>query len=436
MPDSTPFSGAVQTRFDAYLDTLADAVGHADRDTPVRLYCTGLLLPGDRKSVEPMAAVVRPDSVSSVHQAMHHFVANAPWSDAGVLRTARQYVLPFLKEQDPELLLIVDDTGIPKKGKHSVGVIRQYCGVLGKQENCQVAVSLSVANQRASLPIAFRLYLPEEWANDPERRKEAGIPDDVRFQTKIEIALNQIEGAIRDRNGAKTVLADAAYGNDTDFREQIREWGLTYAVGIQSSTSVWPEGTGPLPAPAYGGYGRPAKLLRRDTEHQPVAVKTLACSLPEDAYRQVEWRKGSYGMMHGRFATIRVRAAHRDTNLSDPRNEEWLLIEWPLGESEPTKYFLSSLALDTPIEELVRTVKGRWRIERDYQELKDEIGLDHYEGRGWRGFHHHATLCIAAYAFLIAERSLFSPSGYGGEQRLKAIGLSPCYKPRGAPVKA
>ena len=426
--------GTKQSRFEAFVERLRAAVGHADRDEPLRAYCMGLMLPGDRKSVEPMAARIDPQRVGALHQAMHHFVANAPWSEDAVLTAVRDWALPSVEARGAIRAWIVDDTGFPKKGKHSVGVARQYCGQLGKQDNCQVAVSLSVANDAASLPIAFRLYLPEDWASDTARRRKAGVPDDVVFRTKPEIALAQIEAALRAGVPRGVVLADAAYGNDTDFRDRLTALGLPYAVGIQSSCTVWPPGAAPLPPKPYAGTGRPPKLVRRDGRHQPIAVKALAMALPSSRYRAVAWRQGAAGVLRSRFAAVRVRPAHRDTWRAAPRAEEWLLIEWPAGESEPTKYFLSTLPASTPLKALVDLAKLRWRIERDYQDLKQELGLGHYEGRGWRGFHHHAALSIAAYGFLVSERSPIPPSGTRWHNKLPRRPKS--FRPRGAPHEA
>jgi SRSO17 transposase len=400
----------VASRFEAYIEHLKGAIGHADREGPLAAYCTGLLLPGERKSVEPMAARIAPDKVSAKHQSLHHFVAKAPWNEARLLGAVRALVLPKIEKQAPVRAWIVDDTGIPKKGRHSVGVARQYCGELGKQDNCQVAVTLSVASGHASLPIAFQLYLPESWASDGERRRKAGVPDEIRFKTKPQIALDQIRQAITDGVAKGVALADAGYGNDTGFRTGLTELGLTYAVGIQGSTAVWAPGTAPQPAKAWSGQGRPPKLLRRDGEAKPVKVSDLAKDLPRNAWKTVRWREGSNGKLISRFAAMRIRPSHRDSWRTEPWPEEWLLIEWPENEEAPAKYWLSTLPAGTPLRELVDTAKLRWRIERDFLDLKQEIGLDHYEGRGWRGFHHHAALSIAAYGFLVAERSPIPPS--------------------------
>jgi SRSO17 transposase len=420
-----------EERFDDYVERLGDVLGHADRRGPLRAYCTGLLLPGERKSVEPMAARVDPARVGAAHQSLHHFVAKAGWDDAALLAAVRGHVLPAMLERGPVRAWIVDDTGLPKKGRLSVGVARQYCGQLGKRENCQVAVTLSVANEAASLPVAYRLYLPEAWAADPARRAMAGVPEEIEFATKPEIALGQVRQALADGVPPGVVVTDAGYGNDTGFRDGITGLGLSYVAGIQGTTTLWPPGTGPLPAGPWSGRGRPPKRLRRDPGHQPLAAEELAAGLPADAWRTVTWREGTAGPLASRFAAVRVRPAHDDLRRSEPRAEEWLLAEWPEGEGEPTRYWLSTLPETAPLEELVATARLRWRIERDFEELKQELGLGHFEGRGWRGFHHHAALCVAAYGFLVAERARFSPPGW--RPRLTAPERPADYRPRNSP---
>jgi SRSO17 transposase len=417
------------------MDGLAKAAGHADRDIPLRNYCTGLLLPGERKSVEPMAARLAPENVRRMHQSLHHVVADAPWSDEEMLRQVRDWVLPAMKKQRPVVCWIVDDTGFPKKGSHSVGVARQYCGQVGKQDNCRVAVSLSVATWSASLPIAFRLYLPEAWTEDKKRRQQGRIPDELQFQTKPQIALEQIRQAVEESVSPGVVVADAGYGVDGRFRAGMTELGLEYAVGVQSSLSVWVPGTEPLPPLPRKQMGRPPSLLRRDKDHCPLSAKQLASELPAQAWKTVNWRQGTHRKLRSRFAAVRVRPAHRDYWQAQPHAEEWLLVEWPKGESEPAKYWLSTLPADTTLKDLVAIAKQRWIIERDYEELKQELGLGHYEGRGWRGFHHHATLCIAAYGFLIAERSRFPPSARSRKLELRAPPLPADFQPRGSSHK-
>ena len=420
-------------RFSAYVEALSPAVGHADRTDPLRDYCVGLLMPGERKSVEPMAAVTSPARVSAQHQSLLHFVGQASWSDATVLSKVRDLVLPSMERDEPIAAWIIDDTGFPKKGKHSVGVTRQYCGQLGKQDNCQVAVSLSVAHHSASLPIAYQLYLPDDWAKDPVRRAKAGVPADVVFATKPQIALRQIEATLAAGVPGGVVLMDAGYGADTDLRDAITALGLSYSAGILPNTTVWPHGRGPLPPKAWSGRGRRPTRLRRDAEHPPVDVKSLALELPADAWQTVAWREGCAVDMMSRFAPVRVRPAHRDTRRDEPRPEEWLLIEWPDDAPEPIKHWLSTLPEDVSLIEMVDTTKLRWRIERDYQDLKQEVGLGHHEGRGWRGFHHHATLCIAAYGFIVSERETIPPSGPDTAPGLGQAPVRPHHRPRGAP---
>src|SRR5512135_352203 len=412
---TVPAGESSEARFAAYVGELVRVVGHADRTGPLRDYCTGLLIPAERKSVEPMAAVTAPTRVAAQHQSLLHFVGQAPWSDEMFLAKVCDLVLPSIEGEGPIEAWIIDDTSYPKKGRHSIGVARQYCGQLGKQDNCQVAVTLSLANHAASLPVAYRLYLPEDWASDPERRRKAGVPEGIAFQTKPAIALDQIRTAVEAGLPRGVALMDAGDGSDTNLRTGMSALGLSYVAGILPNTSVWGPGTDPSPPKAWSGRGRPPKLIRRDLEHQPTSVKALALGLPQDAWAEVRWREGSADRCSSRFARLRVRAPHRDHGLSEPRSEEWLLIEWPEGEDEPTKYWLSTLPEEIAFERLVDLAKLRWRIERDYQELKQELGLGHYEGRGWRGFHHHATLCIAAYAFLIAERARIPPSAAGDD---------------------
>ena len=433
MSATTLAPGPQQERLAAYLDGLAQAAGHADRHTPLKSYCTALLLPGERKSVEPMAARVAPDNVRRTHQSLHHLVADAPWSDENLLRQVRSYALPAMKKQGPVVAWVVDDTGFVKKGTHSVGVTRQYCGQIGKQENCRVAVSLSVATWHASLPIAWRLYLPESWANDAERRRKAKVPEEIQFQTKPRIALEQIGEALEKEVPGGVVLADAGYGVDTKFRDGLSELGLEYVVGVQASISVWKPGQQPLPAKQWKGQGRPPRSLRRDKNHQPVSAKQLALALPASAWKNVTWREGRKKKLKSRFAAQRLRPAHRDYERAEPYPEQWLLIEWPREESEPTRYWLSNLTAKTKRNDLVKLAKHRWIIERDYEELKQELGLGHYEGRGWRGFHHHATLCTAAYGFLVAERSRSPPSARAGHLRLSVPEIPAKFTPRGSP---
>jgi SRSO17 transposase len=421
-----------QTRFEQYIADLASVLGHADRVRPFADYCVGLLSAEGRKSVEPLAAVTAPERTAAQQQSLLHFVAQAPWSDEAMLRRVRDCVLPSITRDEPIQAWIIDDTGFPKKGSHSVGVARQYCGQLGKQDNCQVAVSLSVATHQGSLPVAYRLYLPKEWADDSARRSIAGVPNDVGFQTKPEIALQQLRQALVDGVPRAPVLMDPAYGNDSKLRAGISELELTYVAGILPTTMVWRPGEAPLPPAPRTGRGRPGKRLRRDATHRPVSAKTLALELAADGWQQITWRDGSNTPLTSRFARRRVRPARGDARRSEPAPEEWLLIEWPEGAAEPDHYWLSTLPAEISLERMVDQAKLRWRIERDYLELKQEVGLGHYEGRGWRGFHHHATLCIAAYGFLISEKETIPPSGHSRTWRGTQSSLPAGYRPRGS----
>ena len=429
---------SVTEEFSHFIAHLSEGLGHADRHAGLIGYCTGLMLPLSRKSVEPMAACVDPLHASARHQALHHFVAKSEWSDSTLMARVRDWVVPALG-LDSARYWIIDDTGFPKKGKHSVGVARQYCGQLGKQDNCQVAVSLSLASAQGSLPIAYQLYLPKDWASDAARRDRAGVPKDIAFATKPEIALTQIRQAINKGVPMGVVLADAGYGDETAFREGITALGMLYAVGIRPGTTVWAPGTAPLPPKAWSGRGiRPTKL-RREPGNEPVTVKALAGALAPQTWSTVTWREGTNSELSGRFTALRVRPAHRDYLGCEMRPEEWLLMEWPEGDDEPAKYFLCTAPQQATLEQMVFVTKMRWRIERDYQDLKQEFGLGHYEGRGWRGFHHHATLCIAAYGFLMAQRLKDSGSNDVGKKNFaqrQVPAVPKDYIPRGRPARA
>ena len=409
-----------EARFRAYTSDLASVLGHADRVRPFGDYCIGLLAAEGRKSVEPLAAVTAPERTAAQHQSLLHMVAQAPWSDAALLRRVRERVLPSLTRAEPIQAWIIDDTSFPKKGAHSVGVGRQYCGQLGKQENCQVAVSLSVATHQASLPIGYRLYVPQDWAEDPARRVKTGVPEEVVFQTKPEIALAQMRRALADGVPPGIALMDPAYGNNGPLRAAMTALGLTYAVGIMPNTTMLR-----------------ATRRRRAAPAQPMSVKALAKGLAAKEWHNITWREGSNAPLASRFARLRVRppqirAQRHDMKKNWAAAEEWLLIEWPDGAAEPDHYWLSTLPPDIAFERMVDLTKLRWRIERDYLELKQEVGLGHYEGRGWRGFHHHASLCIATYGFLISERETIPPSGPARPWRRPQFAVPAGYRPRGS----
>ncbi len=403
------------SRFTAFVGELTSVIGHADRAAPLRDYCVGLLAAEGRKSVEPLAAVTAPAKVSAQHQKLLHFVANAPWSDEQVLAKVREMVVPAIERHGPIEAWIIDDTAYPKHGPHSVGVHHQYCGQLGKQANCQVVVTLSIANHHASLPIAYRLYLPKPWAADAARRDKAHVPEAIAFKTKPQIALEQIRAACAAGVPRGVVLMDASYGSNIALRTSVSALALVYVAGIVSTVKVRVASDREAPAPR-------------------LSVKQLALSLPKRAWRTITWRQGAADRLRSRFARVRVRVA--PIRGAAGRAEETLLIEWPEGEAEPSKYWLSTLDKNISFRRLVDIAKMRWRIERDYQELKQEIGLGHYEGRGWPGLHHHGTLCIAAYGFLICQRQTIPPSAPGSSRMFTKPAIPSSYRPRGAPDPA
>lgn len=391
-----------------YLESMTQEMGRPERRQAMSLYMTGLLLDGERKSIEPIAARLVEDvrQVPAMRQRLQQCVVTSPWSDDEMFgRVARKVE----REMPGVEALVVDDTGFPKKGKHSVGVQRQYSGTLGRTDNCQVATSLHLAGERGSACIGLRLYLPESWIEDRERCRSVGIPDEVGFLRKWEIALAQIDAALSWDVRKHVVLADAGYGDAAEFRDGLDARELRYLVAVQGGHKVWPPGSQPRPpAREPGKRGRP-RTQCLDGEHEPQAIAALADSLPLSAFRKVTWRQGSRGRMSSRFAFLRVHAAERHAKHRPPSDEQWLICEWPRDEKKPTKFYLSTLAATTSHRELVRFAKLRWRVERDYQELKQEIGLDHFEGRMWRGFHHHAALCAVAHAFLALRRALSPP---------------------------
>ena len=376
-----------------------------------------------------MAAKTAPARTAAQHQSLLHFIGVAAWSDEEVLAKVREMVLPSMQRQGPIEAWIIDDTGFPKHGKHSVGVQVQYCGQLGKEANCQVAVSLSIGNHSASLPVAYRLYLPKEWATDKVRRKKVGVPKDIRFKTKPEIALDQIRWACEAGLPRGVALMDAAYGVDLRLRTGMTALGVSYVVGIQPKLLMWPPGTEPK------RKGRPLNSTGRRDEPDLTSAERIARNLPNEAWQTIPWREGSAEWLSSRFARVRVRVGHTQLK-PELISEEWLLIEWPADEAEPTKYWLSTLPADIDFRELVDFAKLRWRIERDYLELKQEVGLGHFEGRGWRGFHHHATMCIAAYGFLVSEKEQsFPPQHLVAPRPSGASGLPGGDPPKGSPVR-
>jgi SRSO17 transposase len=387
-----------------YITSMTVDLGRPERRRAMGWYLTGLLLDGERKSIEPMAARLVGDTAETeaMRQRLQQCVSISDWSD-------RELLGRLACKLDGELpgveAFVLDDTGHPKKGRHSVGVARQYSGTLGRTDNCQVAVSLHLAGEQGSGCIAYDLYLPEQWASDLNRRRGVGVPEEVVFRPKWQIALQQIDVALQHGVRRHVVLADAGYGEITDFREGLVERGLTYLVGVNGQPIVWPPESDPQPAPKRHATGRPP-TRHVDEKHPPESIGALALRLK---YRTLSWREGSRGWQRSRFAAARVRTAHRHYFAHPPSPEQWLLCEWPADCEKPTKYWLAMLPATTSMRSLVRLAKLRWRVERDYQEMKQEVGLDHFEGRTWRGFHHHAALCAVAHGFLALQRALFPP---------------------------
>ena len=382
-----------RTRLEQFLADLLEPLGRRERRHWGAVYVRGLLLDGERKSIEPMAARLPEGNV----QAMQQLIGQSPWLWAPVWQRLAQRMTA---ELTPDLVWVIDDTGFPKQGHHSVGVARQYSGTLGKTANCQVAVSLHQTAGEESTILDWRLYLPESWTQDPERRAAAGIPEEVKFQTKWELALELIDEAQKWGLRCGVVLADAGYGEVTEFRQGLETRQLPYAVGIPSTLGVWtkPPRIQKLKA---RGQGRPPSAYHYGPQ-RPGTVREVAQKAR--GWKQVRWREGSKGWLESRFDACRVQPSHGFHEGRPPHKEVWLLVEWPRGEKEPTKYFLCDLPEHYPLRRLVRIVKARWKIEQDYQQLKEELGLDHYEGRSWAGWHHHVTLVMLAHAFLTLER--------------------------------
>lgn len=385
-------NSAAVARLESYFGRIGDVLGSDKRRASFAAYAMGLLGDAERKSVEPIAARVcaAPKRVDAEHQRLLHFMVDSPWSDRGVRREAADYALSAMTAREPVEAWIVDDTGMLKQGKHSVGVQRQYTGSAGKITNCQIAVSLSVATRTEHVPIDFELYLPTCWTEDPARRIEARIPVDVVFKTKPELALDMIRRAVADGIPPGIVLTDTAYGSSSQFRHGIRELGLHYAVAVDQKTTVW-------------------RIDKRDGRRgDPISVRELAFELRDrNALRRCTWRKGTKEDLTARFALRRIEPVHANAQAE----RLWLLIEWRDGESEPANCFFISLSTRMTKKKLIRLVMQRWRTERVYEDLKGELGFDHYEGRRYPGWHHHVSVTQCCYAFIVAERvRRFPPS--------------------------
>jgi SRSO17 transposase len=386
---------AGQQRLQTYFSDLGDLLGHPRRRESFAMYAMGLLGEAERKSVEPIAAraCADPKRIDALHQSLLHFLSQADWEDRPVRRFAARYAMDAMDQQAAITTWIIDDTGFLKQGTHSVGVQRQYTGSAGKVTPCQVGVSLTVSNGLAHLPIDFELYLPASWATDPARRREARLPEHVHFQTKVDLALGMIERAVAEGVPGHLVLSDCGYGQARHFRDTVYGLGLDYAVGIQGTTLVVPlDPHNPWP-------------------NRPVSAAELGRQLGPTAFRRIRWRNGTRRALASRFVLRRVRVVSDDRRPLEPHPSLGLLLEWPDGEPAPTTFVLTTLPARMSLKSLVRLVKERYRTEQMYEEMKGEVGLDHYEGRRFRGWHHHVTVALCCYAFVIAERArLFPPS--------------------------
>ena len=386
-------------KLEAFLADIVMHMGRKERQLYAEAYIRGLLMDGERKSIEPMALRLSDGNV----QALQQFVNQSPWSHEEVRASlARKVEAEFI----PEAYWIIDEVSFPKKGNHSVGVARQYCGALGKTSNCQVAVSLDLGTEQWSTPLDWALYLPEEWIHDPVRRKKVAVPEGITFKTKLQLALDLIDEVrgwgLQDR----LVLADSAYGDSFEFRHALRSRGLDYIVQVEGALTAWTDDPHPSKPPMKKGGKIPRKRLYAAELPPTRNLRQIAKELPLTRWRGIMWREGTKGPLCSRFARTVVWLANGlvqgKTNNVEP---EELLIEWPEWSEQPLKFWLSSLKPQkTSWRSLVRRAKGRFRIEQDYREMKMELGLDHFEGRSWQGWHHHVTLVAMAYCFLMLER--------------------------------
>jgi SRSO17 transposase len=391
---------ALDQRLTAFLEDLLAPLGRSERRHWARTYIQGLLLDGERKSIEPLAKRIPGADV----QALRQFVGQSPWAVEAVQGELARQVVDLLSDAE---VWILDETSFPKAGEHSVGVARQYCGALGKVANCQVAVTLHWSSGEASCPLGWRLYLPREWLQNRERAQEVKLPEGLAYRSQKELALELVDQMLSWGLPQLPVVADSAYGNDFDFREQLRRRKLSYVMAVEPKTVVWTADPNAVPLPPPRPTGRPRRYPPREAMQRPQDLATVARQWPAARWRTVSWREGTRGPQRSRFARLQVWAAHGWRAQEHPaRVAEWLLIEWPAGQPGPRKYGLAQLGPGVPgLRRLVRIAHARWRIEMDYRELKDELGLDHFEGRHWLGWHHHVTLVTMAYAFLRAEQA-------------------------------
>jgi len=389
---------AVRERLEAFgAEVLAEAMNRPVQLANGGLYLRGLIEQGQRKSLEPLVERLGGEAD---YQRLQQFLADSPWDPGAVVRAVCERVAPRIDVE----AWVLDDTGFPKDGRRSPGVKRQYSGTLGKIGNCQIGVSAHAVGERGTVPLGFALYLPQEWCEDAQRRKRAKVPDGIEFKTKPELGVELIERAAGWAVPAAPVLGDQAYGDNTELRERLDDAGREYVLAVGAATTVFAPETAFRVPEGSGERGRPKSRPRPD--RRPEAIEALIARLESERFKTVTFRDGPDGeSVTSRFCFLRVRAANRsDKRTPFPPREEWLIAEWPQGAERPTDYWLCNLPEDTVPERLARLARLRWKIELDYKQLKGELGLDHYEGRSWLGWHHHTALVTAAHGFLTLER--------------------------------
>lgn len=395
---------AASERLEKYFGRIGGHLRDRRKRESFAIYAYGILGESERKSVEPIAAQAcgEPDRTKNMHDKLLHFVGRSDWSDQEVRLEATRYACAALSQHEELTTWVIDDTGFLKQGTHSVGVQRQYTGSAGKVTNCQVAVSLEISTPTQHVPVDFELYLPQSWTNDDDRRCEARIPEGLEFKTKVDLALDMIRRAQEAQLPGQIILADSAYGDSSRFRQGVRELGLDYAVGIKSTTKV-------------------RRIGARDRLGKPLTVAALAKTIPRRQRRKLCWREGTQQTLQGRFSFCRVKTTHDDSTPIEDREPVWLVIEWPPEERQRIKFHLTTLPRRMNHRELVRTIKERWRTERMYEDLKGELGLDHFEGRSFPGWHHHVSVVICCYAFVVAERARAFPPSAGRKSHDEAV---------------
>jgi SRSO17 transposase len=399
MEEAVP--GSLTAAVKGRMEEFVGAVARASMEHPVQRenaerYVRGLLQAGSRKSLEPLVGRLAGEAD---YQSLQQFLADSPWDPQRVIRAVVERVCPLVAAE----AWVLDDTGFPKDGKHSPGVKRQYSGTLGKIGNCQIGVSLHAVSERATLPLGWALYLPEDWCEDPERRRKAKIPEHVTFQRKPELGVALIEHASTFAIDRAPVLGDAAYGDNTKLRSALDENEIDYVLSIKPETTIFePDAVFQVPERRAGSRGPAPSAPRADRE--AVSVEQYARSLAPENFHTVTFRGKGKKRLRSRFAFQRVTAAHPVTRENEPPRTEWLIIEWPAGRDAPSDYWISNLPADAKPERLARLARLRWMIELDYRQLKGELGLDHYEGRSYLGWYHHTALVTTAHAFLTLER--------------------------------